>query len=70
MILAIYFIGFLTVWIIDKRMTNDTGWNGKIQRLAVALFSWITLVMFLFVRSAEYIGGVLDRSKFKPVKWL
>lgn len=71
MILYFYIIGFLAVWIIDKRMTYENGWNAVATRLAVALFSWLTLALFVVLKSFEYAAFCLEKYNVKqPFKWL
>ncbi len=66
----IYFIGCLTVWVFDKRMTYENGWYAVAQRFAVSLFSWFTLVIFLAIQASFYIGRKLEKSNIQPPTWL
>jgi hypothetical protein len=71
MILSFYIIGFLAVWIIDKRMTCENGWNALATRLAVALFSWGTLALFFVLKASEQAAISLEKYNVKqPFKWL
>lgn len=70
-ILYIYLVGFVIVWIVDKIASPwDNDWEDILARLILSVFSWATLIVFLFLLLINWIEIGLPKVKNKPPKWL
>lgn len=80
MIVSIYFLGFFITYVILKvNMTKDpySEWSAICFRLFFSLFSWITLLFFIWVSIVSLlelcfnkIVDKLTKYKIKPPKFL
>lgn len=70
MIILIYFLGFMTVWTIDKLAEREQTWFSTMSRVAISLLSWASVLIYAFVRLSEEIGYYYESKGKTPPKWL
>jgi len=67
----LYLSGFLIVWVTDKNLTDRTGWQELMHRLAISLFSWATILLFALIQFSDVLGYWLEtKYEYKLPKWL
>lgn len=80
MLISIYFLGFfITYTLLKYNMVKDpyNEWSAICFRLFFSLFSWITLLFFIWLSIVSLIGWCIDKIidklikyKIKPPKFL